>query len=153
MPIPTTPQRNRMMSSIRGKDTWPERALRTALFSRGLRYRLHVRMLPGSPDLVLAKYRAVVFIHGCFWHRHGGCRYTTMPRTNTEFWQRKFHSNIDRDRRNVKALQTLGWRVAIIWECALKHSVEDAARLVDEWLHSTENFLTTDQFAPTKHET
>jgi len=145
MRVPTTPQRSRMMSSIRGKNTWPERTLRSFLFTRGFRYRLHVRKLPGTPDLVFPKQRAVVFVHGCFWHRHEGCRYTTIPRTNEEFWQRKFLDNVDRDRRHVEALHALGWRVAVVWECALKHSVEKTAQAVGEWLHGNENVLVIGQ--------
>lgn len=145
MRVPTTPQRSRMMSNIRGKNTWPERTLRSLLFARRFRYRLHVRKLPGSPDLVFPKYRAVVFVHGCFWHRHEGCRYTTTSRTNEEFWRQKFQGNVDRDRRHVEMLHSLGWRVAVIWECALKHSVKDTAQAVEKWLHGNEDFLVIGQ--------
>jgi DNA mismatch endonuclease (patch repair protein) len=137
------------MSAIRGKDTWPERALRSLLFAKGLRYRLHARKLPGSPDLVFPKYRAVVFVHGCFWHRHDGCRYTTIPENNREFWQQKFRINLDRDQRNMEALRALGWRVAILWECALKHSAESSARSVEEWLHGRGETLVVGQSAST----
>lgn len=82
-----------------------------------------------------------MFVHGCFWHRHEGCRYTTTPRTNEEFWQQKFLGNVNRDTRHVETLRSLGWRVAIVWECALKHSVGDSARLVEEWLHGNEQTL------------
>lgn len=135
MRVPTTPQRSRMMSSIRGKNTRPERMLRFSLFARGFRYRLHVQKLPGSPDLVFPKHRAVIFVHGCFWHRHEGCRHTTTPRANEDFWRQKFQGNVDRDARHVAALDDLGWRVAIVWECALKHSVEDTVEIVEKWLH------------------
>ncbi|MDV2116880.1 very short patch repair endonuclease [Alcaligenes faecalis] len=145
MRVPTTPQRSRMMSSIRGKNTWPERTLRTILFSRGFRYRLHVRKLPGSPDMVFPKYRALVFVHGCFWHRHDGCRYTTTPRTNGNFWRRKFQGNIERDRRHMDALKALNWRVAIVWECALKHSPVKTACMVEEWLHGNAPVLVVGQ--------
>lgn len=145
MRFPTTPQRSRMMSSIRGKDTRPERMLRSVLFAKGFRYRLHVRNLPGSPDLVFPKHRAVVFVHGCFWHRHKGCRYTTVPRSNEEFWQQKFKGNVARDVRHAEALQVLGWRVATVWECALKHSVESTAQQVEMWLHGTDETLVVDQ--------
>lgn len=138
MRIPTTPQRSRMMSSIRGKDTRPERTLRTLLFAEGFRYRLHVRSLPGSPDLVLPKYKAVIFVHGCFWHRHENCRYATTPKANGEFWSRKFEGNVARDARHIEQLRKLGWRVAIVWECALKHSAEPAAHAVGEWLRGVE---------------
>lgn len=147
MRVPTTPQRSRMMSSIRGKNTWPERTLRSLLFARGFRYRLHVRKLPGTPDLVFPKHRAVVFVHGCFWHRHEGCRYTTIPRTNEEFWQRKFLGNVDRDTRHLELLRSLGWRVATVWECAVKDSAEVAAQLVEEWLHGDEEALVIGQLA------
>lgn len=147
MRVPTTPERSRMMSSIRGKNTQPERTLRSLLFAKGLRYRLHVRKLPGSPDLVFPMHRAVVFVHGCFWHRHDGCRYTTTPETNKEFWQRKFHGNIDRDTRNMEMLRSLGWRVATVWECAMKHSAEGTAQLVEAWLHGNEEALVIGQSA------
>jgi DNA mismatch endonuclease (patch repair protein) len=123
-----------MMSSIRGKDTRPERMLRTLLFAEGFRYRLHVRNLPGSPDLVLPKYKAAIFVHGCFWHRHEGCRYATTPKTNGEFWRRKFEGNVARDARHVEQLRKLGWRVGIVWECALRHSAETVALAVGKWL-------------------
>lgn len=145
MRVPTTPQRSRMMSSIRGKNTRPERILRSLLFARGFRYRLHVRGLPGSPDLVFPKRRAVVFVHGCFWHRHEGCRYTTTPRTNEDFWRQKFQGNVARDRRHAEMLHALGWRVAVVWECALKHSVEETTQAVEEWLHGDEDVLVIGQ--------
>ena len=138
MRVPTTPQRSRMMANIRGRNTWPERSLRSLLFARGFRYRLHVKKLPGCPDLVFPKYRAVVFVHGCFWHRHEGCRYTTTPKTNVDFWERKFQGNIDRDIRHKERLRALRWRVAIVWECALKHSIEDTAQRVETWLHGND---------------
>lgn len=134
MDLSTTPQRSRMMAGIRGKNTRPELALRSALFAAGFRYRLHQRGLPGSPDLVFRKYRAAVFVHGCFWHRHEGCRYTTLPKTNGEFWRLKFEGNVGRDTRNVALLGQQGWRVAIVWECALKRSVDKVALEVGAWL-------------------
>jgi DNA mismatch endonuclease (patch repair protein) len=145
MRVRTTPQRSRMMASIRGKNTLPERILRSLLFARRFRYRLHVRGLPGSPDLVFPKRKAVVFVHGCFWHRHEGCRYTTTPRTNEDFWMQKFQGNIARDRRHTEMLHALGWRVAIVWECALKHSVEGTVQMLEEWLHSDEEILVIGQ--------
>ncbi|NTY39143.1 very short patch repair endonuclease [Burkholderia diffusa] len=141
MRIPTNPQRSRMMSSIRGKNTWPERTLRSLLFAKGFRYRLHVRDLPGSPDLVFPKHKAVIFVHGCFWHRHEGCRYTTTPKANADFWKRKFQGNVDRDKRQAALLRDSGWRVAIVWECSLKHSIEDTVQTVGEWLHGEERTL------------
>lgn len=141
MRVPTTPQRSRMMSSIRGKDTWPERMLRSRLFASGFRYRLHVRSLPGSPDLVFPKYRAVVFVHGCFWHRHQGCRYAATPRANADFWEKKLQGNVDRDARHTAALRDLGWRVAVVWECSLRQSIDLSAQIVEEWLHGKEACL------------
>ncbi|MGJ7531064.1 very short patch repair endonuclease [Variovorax sp. GB1P17] len=134
MRVSPTPQRSRMMASIRGKNTRPELLLRSAMFAAGFRYRLHVRGLPGSPDLVFPKYRAVLFVHGCFWHRHDNCRYTTSPKSNEDFWRVKFEGNVSRDARNVAQLMEQGWRVATVWECALKRSVEDVTLTAGEWL-------------------
>jgi len=130
--------RSRMMAGIRGKDTRPELALRRALHARGFRFRLHSKIVPGRPDLVLAKYRAVVFVHGCFWHRHEGCRYATTPATRAEFWRKKFAANVARDKAVRAALREEGWRVATIWECALRkpEQVAVAADLLSTWLRS-----------------
>lgn len=119
--------------------------LRSLLFARGFRYRLHVRGLPGSPDLVFQKHKAVVFVHGCFWHRHEGCRYTTNPRTNEDFWLQKFQGNVARDTRQAEMIHALGWRMAVVWECALKHSLEETAQVVEEWLHDGEDVLVIGQ--------
>ena len=105
------------MSRIRGKDTAPELIVRSLLHRLGYRFRLHRRDLPGHPDIVLPKYRAVIFVHGCYWHRHKGCRFAYTPKTRTDFWQRKFDENIERDRKAVKTLRQAGWRVLIVWEC------------------------------------
>lgn len=112
--------RSRMMAGIGGRDTKPELIVRRALHAAGFRYRLHRRDLPGKPDLVLPRHRAVIFVHGCFWHRHGDCRYATTPATRTAFWKEKFDRNVERDRRIERQLTELGWRVATIWECGLK---------------------------------
>lgn len=109
--------RSRMMSGIRGVNTKPERIVRSYLHRAGLRFRLHVRSLPGRPDIVLRRHRTVVEVRGCFWHRHHGCRYATTPSSNMDFWTKKFEENVSRDRRNEQALRTLGWRVLVIWEC------------------------------------
>lgn len=132
--------RSRMMSGIRGKDTRPELALRRALHARGFRYRLHARAITGRPDLVLKKYRAIIFVNGCFWHRHEGCRLATTPATRPEFWADKFAANVARDRSVQESLMADGWRVATIWECALRkpHMVNKAAGLVGNWLLSEE---------------
>ncbi len=110
-------RRSHMMARIRGRDTKPERIVRSHLHQAGLRFRLHARALPGRPDIVLKRWKAVVFVHGCFWHRHRGCPMATTPSTNPEFWRRKFEENVSRDARNVAALRSLGWRVFIVWEC------------------------------------
>lgn len=131
--------RSRMMAGIGGKNTKPELVLRRALHARGFRYRLHVKQLPGRPDLLLAKYRAVVFVHGCFWHRHTGCRYATTPATRTEFWQAKFSANIARDDVVRIKLRHAGWRVATVWECGLKKPdrVKAVVSQLVSWLDST----------------
>ena len=126
------------MSSVRQKNTGPELTLRKALHKLGLRYRLNDKSLPGSPDIVFPRFKAVVFVHGCFWHRHG-CRATTTPRTNVDYWSEKFDENIARDRRYTEALLDEGWRVAIVWECAIKSGkarVDDVAEKIQMWLHS-----------------
>jgi DNA mismatch endonuclease (patch repair protein) len=141
MTLSTTLQRSRMMAGIRGKNTRPELQLRHALFAAGFRYRLHRRDLPGSPDMVFSRYRAALFVHGCFWHRHEGCRYTTTPRSNAEFWRLKFESNVSRDIRDIALLRQGGWRVAIVWECTLKRAPKNVVVNVLEWLQSDQNFL------------
>lgn len=123
MDIKLKEARSYNMSRIRSTDTSPEVTLRKYLFSRGLRYRKNVRSLPGTPDLVFPKYRTVVFVHGCFWHRHPGCRYATTPATNTEFWNQKFQDNIERDRKVVSELSDLGWNIITVWECELRNPV------------------------------
>ena len=130
--------RSRMMAGIRGKDTGPEMVIRRAMHARGFRYRLHATGLPGRPDLVLPKYGAVVFVHGCFWHRHPGCRYTSVPSTRPEFWQTKFEANVVRDNAARRALLAAGWRVATVWECAARkpQHVEVAVNLLAAWLRS-----------------
>lgn len=105
------------MGRIRSKDTKPEIALRRALHHMGLRYRLGGGGLPGRPDIVLPRHRAIVFVHGCFWHRHPGCKVASTPKTNIEFWNEKFERNVKRDRKVARELAALGWRVFIIWEC------------------------------------
>lgn len=115
-------KRSRMMASIRGKDTKPEMIVRRFLHGKGFRYRLHSRSLPGRPDLVLPKYRLVIFVNGCFWHQHAGCRYATMPAQNQKKWKLKFEQNIKRDQHNINTLMESGWRVFVIWECGLRTS-------------------------------
>ena len=126
------------MSRIRGKDTKPEVRVRSALHRMGYRFRLHSRNLPGKPDIVLPKHATVVFVHGCFWHRHEDCRYTTTPSTRPEFWQAKFEANVRRDAAIQKDLIKAGWRVATVWECALRETKQVAltAEYLAVWLPS-----------------
>lgn len=109
------------MSRIRGKDTKIEVQVRSWLFSRGFRFRKNDRRYPGTPDIVLPKYRTVIFINGCFWHRHEGCRYATIPKTRTDFWMKKFERNVKNDRIHKMQLEKMGWNVVVIWECELKN--------------------------------
>jgi DNA mismatch endonuclease (patch repair protein) len=114
-------ERSALMSRIRGADTGPERAVRSALHRAGLRFRLHSRDLPGRPDIVLPRHGVIVFVHGCFWHRHG-CTLASMPSTRRRFWEEKFERNVARDARNARALRRLGWRVYTVWEGALRNA-------------------------------
>lgn len=118
--------RSRMMSGIRGRDTKPELTVRRYLHGRGLRFRLAPKELPGKPDIVLPRFRTTIFVHGCFWHRHPGCRFATTPASNKDFWEKKFDQNVRRDTRKSKALQELGWRVLVVWECELGSAELDA---------------------------
>jgi DNA mismatch endonuclease, patch repair protein len=105
------------MSRIGGRNTKPELVVRSTLHRLGYRFRLHCRELPGRPDIVLHRHKTVVLVHGCFWHRHSHCKYSYMPKSNTAFWRKKFEDNAERDRRAVRQLRKLGWRVIVIWEC------------------------------------
>ena len=125
MDIVDTRTRSRMMSAVGQKNTRPEMTLRSALHRAGLRYRVHVKGLPGTPDMVFPRYNAVMFVHGCYWHSHG-CYKSTVPKSNRDFWKEKFRDNRARDERKYIELQGLGWRVSIVWECALlgKYALE-----------------------------
>ena len=131
--------RSRMMAGIRGKDTRPEMMIRRALHRLGFRYRLHERQLPGTPDLVFPRYRAVIFVHGCFWHFHG-CHLFKWPSSRPEFWREKITENKRRDARSCRKLQDDGWRILTIWECALKGtargSESELFEAVAHWLTS-----------------
>ena len=113
------------MSRIMGKNTKPEETVRKYLFSQGFRYRKNDKRLPGKPDIVLPKYRAVIFVNGCFWHKHEGCRYFVWPGSNTEFWKEKIEGTVERDRKKTAELISAGWRVLVIWECELKPAVKE----------------------------
>jgi len=120
MDILTPAQRHFNMSRIHGKDTKPELIVRKWLWNHGFRFRLYRKDLPGKPDIVLPKYKAIIFIHGCFWHRHD-CKYTSTPKTNQEFWNKKLNRNVERDKNNIKTLEESGWRVLVIWACEIKN--------------------------------
>ena len=123
--VHTPEQRSYNMSRIHSKNTKPEELVRKFLFSQGFRYRKNDAKLPGKPDIVLPKYKAVIFVNGCFWHGHEGCRYFVWPKNNAEFWKEKITGNIQRDKHNHQLLANQGWRVIEIWECQLKRSVVD----------------------------
>lgn len=118
MPDILTPERRSWnMSRIRSANTAPEKAIRSLLHSKGYRFRINCKDLPGKPDIVLPKYGTVIFVHGCFWHRHKDCKYAYLPKSNLEFWEKKFSENMERDRRKIRELRRSGWQVVVIWEC------------------------------------
>lgn len=117
------------MAQVKGKNTAPERIVRSLLHRLGFRFRLHAHNLPGKPDIVLPKYATVVFVHGCFWHRHPGCSRASKPADNAEYWERKFARTLVRDARSTEALEALGWKVLVVWECELRNRQALAARL------------------------
>jgi DNA mismatch endonuclease, patch repair protein len=135
--------RSRIMSSVGRKNTGPEKSLRYVLHKAGLRYRLHDRALPGSPDLVFPRFRSVIFIHGCYWHSHG-CYKSTVPKSRNEFWAAKFCANKLRDRRNVQLLTEKYWRVMVVWECAITgksaYSSAKLAARIYTWLNASKPF-------------
>ena len=121
------------MSHIRGKDTGLEVKVRKYLFQKGFRYRKNVRELPGTPDIVLRKYRSVIFVHGCYWHRHPFCKLATTPKSNVDFWQKKFNANVANDEKHCAELEKLGWNVIVIWECEIKKNFEiSMQRIINE---------------------
>ena len=137
--------RSRNMAAVRSRDTKPELIIRRALHAAGLRYRLNVRNLPGRPDIVLPRHRAIVFVHGCFWHRHGGELFR-WPESRADFWREKLNGNAARDERAAQALNEAGWRRAVIWECALRGSKKlefhHAMQQLIAWIRSDEPLLT-----------
>jgi len=128
--------RSRMMANIKGKNTRPEITIRSLLHRQGFRFRLHDKSLPGKPDLVLRKYQAVIFIHGCYWHRHENCKLASTPKQNKQFWLKKFDANQRRDGEVYYQLKILGWRTAVIWECAIrdKKNLPDYIKTLTLWL-------------------
>ena len=125
----TPEQRKRNMSAVKSKNTKPEILVRKALHSMGYRFRLHVKDLPGKPDIVLPKYKTVIFVNGCFWHRHEGCKYASTPTTNVDFWEAKFKENTTRDKQKTVLLESDGWKVVVLWTCEIKKEDELKARL------------------------
>ena len=126
--------RSYIMSRVKGKDTKTEEIVRKYLFSQGFRYRKNDKRLPGKPDIVLPKYKTVIFVNGCFWHKHEGCKYFVWPKSNSEFWKEKIESNIVRDKKQYEELKNAGWHVIIVWECELKKKqrMDTLERLVTE---------------------
>ena len=127
------------MSRIKGKDTKPEETVRKYLFSQGFRYRKNDKKLPGTPDIVLPKYKTVIFVNGCFWHGHKGCKYFVWPKNNAEFWHKKIRDNILRDQRKVQALDLLGWKVIVVWECKIKSDKENTLKNLMKEIKNDEN--------------
>lgn len=128
--------RSRMMAGIRGANTKPEMQIRSGLHAAGFRFRLHARGLPGKPDVVLPKWKVAVFVHGCFWHGHAGCAYFQLPKTRIGFWTDKIAANAARDTRAIDALRAAGWRVAVVWECALRSAPEQAIEELAQFIRS-----------------
>jgi len=125
----STERRSAMMSAVRGKNTRPEMLVRSAAHRLGLRFRLHAADLPGRPDLVFRKIRTAIFVNGCFWHRHHGCRKASMPKSNRRFWANKFRENVRRDKANYAKLEALGWRVIIVWQCEVR-TLDEASGVI-----------------------
>ena len=139
----TPQQRSRAMSRVRGAETKIERTIRSLLHQKGYRFRKNVANLPGHPDIVLTKYKAAIFVHGCFWHGHSDCSKSKLPTTRTEFWQKKIDRTIERDKEKSDELSILGWRVAVVWECGLKNKVliESTITELEKWIKSSEERL------------
>ena len=124
----TPEKRSNIMSKIKGKNTKPEMTVRSTLHRMGYRFRIHDKKLPGSPDIVLSRHKKIIFVHGCFWHGHAGCKRAAMPESNFEFWNKKISRNIERDNSTERELRSFGWQVLIIWQCQTKDP--DALRMI-----------------------
>jgi DNA mismatch endonuclease (patch repair protein) len=133
-------KRSRMMAGIRGKDTKPEVLVRRALFAEGLRFRLHQSKLPGGPDIVLPSKKVAIFVHGCFWHCHAGCRLAKLPASNADFWRKKLDGNVQRDHKAIELLRSAGWRVLTVWECATrdKSIAQSIGVIINKWIDDDE---------------
>lgn len=139
-PVPTTPERSRIMRAVRRMGTGPERDLERALVSAGLHFAKNDRSLPGSPDFVFPQARVAVFVHGCFWHRHRNCKLATMPRSNLDYWRAKFAANKRRDRAKTAALRRLGWRVLAVWQCEIERDCHAVVRRLAAFLEGVAPF-------------
>lgn len=128
------PRIHKSMVSNRPKNTRPELMVRKYLHANGYRYRLHVRNLPGSPDIVLPRYKSIILVHGCFWHHHESCKKAVIPKSRVDYWTSKFSRNIMRDANNVAALEKLGWRVLVVWECEVMHKKTNRLSSIIEWI-------------------
>lgn len=146
MDVVDTATRSAMMAGIKSKNTRPELTLRRYLHGLGFRFRLHVKELPGKPDIVLPRYRLCIFVHGCFWHRHPGCRFAATPKSNTEFWLQKFAANTEREELVEKQLHEAGCRVFRIWECGLKNADVQTLSWLPERIRGTTSFLDWPEF-------
>lgn len=151
--IVSVEKRSSMMAAVRRKNTKPELNLRRALHRAGLRFRLHRRDLPGTPDIVFPRARVAVFVNGCFWHRHEGCAKSTTPATRTDFWLQKFASNVARDGRTRVFLEQAGWRVIVIWECEVRtlHAARGAVKLVSSFVKKRTRVLVTKVLNDRRH--
>jgi len=140
MDFMTPKQRSGAMSRVRASDTKIERTVRALLHEKGFRFRKNVGSLPGRPDIVLSKFNAVIFINGCFWHSHNVCKKSTLPNTRRDFWEKKINDNVKRDQKNINELMKEGWRVAVVWECALNdtNSINKAINSLSEWIKKSE---------------
>ena len=135
----TKEKRSKIMSNISGKETKPEIIVRKYLFSKGYRFRKNVKNLPGKPDIVLKKYNTIIFVHGCFWHNHEGCKRSKLPETRKEFWKKKIYGNVERDKMNLKLLNDLGWNTVVLWQCELTATKfeETIQKVIKKYLYKT----------------
>lgn len=136
-------RRSRIMAAIKSKNTKPEKAVRSALYKRGYRFRLHRKELPGTPDIVLFRHKTAIFVHGCFWHQHG-CKHTSKPKTRKAYWNDKFAANNRRDKRNFAELRRDGWKVVVVWECEIRDDIDQVARRLDRILKRRLREIETD---------
>ena len=137
--IKSKEERSKNMSAIKGKNTKPEILVRKYLFKQGFRYRVNVSTMAGKPDIVLSKYKTVIFVNGCFWHLHKDCKYFVWPKQNADFWQKKINGNVERDNRNYKTLKENGWKVIVIWECQLKKEKEETLNALVKEIKKCDN--------------